>query len=138
LKELVEDAIDILCSSMDLWSFGELLHEAWVAKRSLSPRVSNSQIDGLYERARTAGAVGGKLTGAGGGGFLLLFVPPDKRRSVLEALDRQIHVPFAFESAGSQIICNEPGVDYRDVERARRDRPAAAFQEVGVLAALPR
>jgi D-glycero-alpha-D-manno-heptose-7-phosphate kinase len=130
LKELVEESIDILCSSMDLTAFGELLHEAWQAKRSLSPRVSSAEIDELYERARDAGAVGGKLTGAGGGGFLLLLVPPDRRASILKALDQQIHVPFAFDSGGSQIICNEPGVDYREVERARLARPAAAFREL--------
>lgn len=130
LKALVEESIDILCGSMDLSGFGELLHEAWQAKRSLSPRVSSSEIDALYERARAAGAVGGKLTGAGGGGFLLLFVPPRKRAAVLQALEQYIHVPFAFDSAGSQIICNEPGVDYCEVEKDRQARPVAAFREL--------
>jgi D-glycero-alpha-D-manno-heptose-7-phosphate kinase len=130
MKELVAESLDILGSGMDLRAFGDLLHEAWQLKRSLSSRVSSSEVDALYERARAAGALGGKLTGAGGGGFLLLFVPPNRRTALLEALEHQIHVPFAFESAGSQIIFNEPGVDYRDVERARRQQLAVTFKEL--------
>jgi D-glycero-alpha-D-manno-heptose-7-phosphate kinase len=130
MKELVEESIDVLASGMDIRAFGDLLHEAWQAKRSLSPQVSNDEVDELYERARAAGAVGGKLTGAGGGGFLLLFVPPEQQPAVLEALDGRIHVPFQFESAGSQIIFYEPGVDYREAERARRYQTAVRFREL--------
>lgn len=130
MRELVEEGIDVLMSGMDIRAFGELLHEAWLKKRSLSPVVSNPEVDALYERARAAGAVGGKLTGAGGGGFLLLFVPPQKRGAVQDALDAQLHVPFDFESAGSQILYNEPGVDYQEAERARRFQPAVAFKEL--------
>src|SRR5947209_3743469 len=86
MKELVEESIDILGSGMNILAFGDLLHEAWQAKRSLSAEVSNGEVDGLYEQARAAGAVGGKLTGAGGGGFLLLFVPPERQAAVAEAL----------------------------------------------------
>src|SRR5262249_28651815 len=92
--------------------------------------VSNSEVDKLYERARSAGAAGGKLTGAGGGGFLLLFVPPEKQSDVVEALGSQLHVPFEFESAGSQIIFYEPGGDYREAERARRRQTGVRFQEL--------
>jgi D-glycero-alpha-D-manno-heptose-7-phosphate kinase len=127
---LVAESIDILASGMDIRAFGDLLHEGWLAKRSLSDRVSNREVDALYERARSAGALGGKLTGAGGGGFLLLFVPPSRRAAVLEALRRQIHVPFAFESGGSQIIFYEPGIDYHEVEQARRRQPAVIFKEL--------
>jgi D-glycero-alpha-D-manno-heptose-7-phosphate kinase len=130
MKELVRESIDILASGMDIDAFGDLLHEAWLLKRSLSEQVSNAEVDALYERARLAGALGGKLTGAGGGGFLLLFVPPKKRGSVLRALERQIHVPFAFDGAGSQIIFYEPGIDYQDAEKARRFQPAIAFKEL--------
>ena len=104
MKELVDESIDVLSSGMNILAFGDLLHEAWQAKRSLSSQVSSGEIDDLYERARSAGAIGGKLTGAGGGGFLLLFAPPDKHRDVLDALDGRIHVPFEFETSGSQII----------------------------------
>jgi D-glycero-alpha-D-manno-heptose-7-phosphate kinase len=115
----VEESVDILVSAMDLRPFGKLLHEAWQTKRSLSPQVSTPQIDALYEQARRAGALGGKLTGAGGGGFLLFFVPPEKRLAVRQALAPLLEVPFAFETSGSQIIFYEPGVDYQEAERAR-------------------
>ncbi len=124
LQELVEESIDILTCGKDIRVFGELLHEAWEAKRSLSDKVSTSEVDALYERAREAGALGGKLTGAGGGGFLLLFVPPEQQRDVIEALEHLTRVPFAFESGGSQIIFHEPGVDYQHVEKARQGQRA--------------
>ncbi len=119
LRGLVEEGIDLLVSGADLSPFGEMLHEAWQIKCGLSDRVSTPVVDALYERAREAGALGGKLTGAWGGGFLLLFTPPERRASVLAALRGKIHVPFAFESAGSQIIFYDPGVDYREAEKAR-------------------
>ena len=131
LKELVDESLDILSSGTNILAFGDLLHEAWQAKRSLSAQVSNDEVDELYERARGAGAIGGKLTGAGGGGFLLLFVPPQRQGDVLEALDGRIHVPFEFETSGSQIIFYEPGVDYQEAERARRFQPFVAFKELG-------
>jgi D-glycero-alpha-D-manno-heptose-7-phosphate kinase len=84
------------------------LHEAWICKRSLSEKVSSSQIDSIYESARKAGAIGGKLLGAGGGGFMLLFVVPEKQSLVREALDEFVHVPFQFETGGSQVIYYEP------------------------------
>jgi D-glycero-alpha-D-manno-heptose-7-phosphate kinase len=130
LKELVDESIDVLASGTDIRAFGDLLHEAWQAKRSLSAQVSNSEVDALYETARAAGALGGKLTGAGGGGFLLLFVPPERQAAVTEALDHLIHVPFNFESAGSQIIFYEPGVDYQEAERTRRYQPDMVFKEL--------
>ena len=128
MKELVDESIDVLASGMNILAFGDLLHEAWQAKRSLSTSVSNREVDELYERARAAGAIGGKLTGAGGGGFMLLFAPPEKHRDILEALDGRIHVPFEFAPSGSQIILYEPGVDYREAEQAR-DRSAYSFKE---------
>jgi D-glycero-alpha-D-manno-heptose-7-phosphate kinase len=137
LKELVDESIDILASGTDIRAFGDLLHETWQAKRSLSAQVSNAEVDDLYERARAAGALGGKLTGAGGGGFLLLFVPPACQPAVTEALADRIHVPFEFEWAGSQIIFYEPGVDYREAERARRARPVAAFKELAYAGTVP-
>ncbi|HSQ55760.1 MAG TPA: hypothetical protein VLM40_08435, partial [Gemmata sp.] len=91
----------------------------------LSTIVSNDEVDALYEKALAAGAVGGKLTGAGGGGFLLLFVPPDRQTDVLEALDGPVHVPFEFDSSGSQIIFYEPGTDYDEANHrpGRKRRP---------------
>jgi D-glycero-alpha-D-manno-heptose-7-phosphate kinase len=80
------------------------LHQTWQHKRSLSDGVSTAAIDEIYETARANGAIGGKLLGAGGGGFLLLFVQPEKQAVVRSALNHLIHVPFRFESGGSQII----------------------------------
>jgi D-glycero-alpha-D-manno-heptose-7-phosphate kinase len=134
MKELVGEGLEVLTGGQDLSAFGRLLHEAWQVKRSLSQRVSSPEVDELYERARSAGAVGGKLTGAGGGGFLLLFVPPDKQPEMLEEFDNLIHVPFEFEPAGSQIIFYEPGVDYQEVEAARLGKPVVAFREFSGVA----
>jgi D-glycero-alpha-D-manno-heptose-7-phosphate kinase len=114
-KDLVEEGITILQTSQDLRGFGELLDEAWQAKRSLSERVSTPEIDAMYDAARRAGAVGGKLTGAGGGGFLLLFVPPERQARVREALPSLLHVPFKFEFSGSQIIFFTPDAALDDV-----------------------
>ena len=126
MKQMVDEAIEILTGGVNLIAFGELLHEAWLAKRSLSDLVSNDKVDELYRTAREAGAIGGKLTGAGGGGFLLLFVPPKRRADVIDALSGCIHVPFEFEAAGSQIIFYEPGTDYEAADRAREPHRRAA------------
>jgi D-glycero-alpha-D-manno-heptose-7-phosphate kinase len=130
MKDLVDESISILNSGRDLLHFGRLLHEAWQAKRSLSAQVSNPQVDELYARAQTAGAIGGKLTGAGGGGFLLLFVPPGCQKSVKDCLHNLIHVPFRFEPSGSQIIFYEPGVDYSAEDEARNTRKIEKFREL--------
>jgi D-glycero-alpha-D-manno-heptose-7-phosphate kinase len=104
LNDLLKESISILNNGTDINEFGRLLHEAWQAKRSLSNKVSNSSVDEIYNTVRSAGALGGKLTGAGGGGFMLLFVPPEKQMKVREKLKKLIHVPFKFEGGGSQII----------------------------------
>jgi D-glycero-alpha-D-manno-heptose-7-phosphate kinase len=85
-----------------------LLNEGWALKRRLSDRVSNPDIDAIYETALRAGAVGGKLLGAGGGGFLLLFVRPDDRPKIRAALPKLIDVPFRFDSSGSRIVVYQP------------------------------
>lgn len=108
MYRMVDDALEILCSDGDIRAFGELLHTAWVYKRTLSEQVTNPEIDELYAIARRAGAIGGKLLGAGGGGFMLLFVEPEKRSNVRLALNGLIHVPFKFESSGSQVIYYQP------------------------------
>ncbi len=113
----------------DLIPFGELLHEAWQAKRELSDKVSNSQVDSLYEDARTAGAIGGKLLGAGGGGFFLLFVPPEKHQGPTKQLSRLIHVPFKFEFNGSQVIFYDLEEDYSQHDAARSRRRISPFRE---------
>lgn len=132
MTDLVDEATAILDSGQDLKGFGELLHEAWQLKRSLSDQVSNSEIDELYSQAQSAGAIGGKLTGAGGGGFLLLFVPPERQESVKEQFSNLIHVPFQFESTGSRIIFDEPGIDYSEDEKLRETRSLVEFRELSL------
>jgi D-glycero-alpha-D-manno-heptose-7-phosphate kinase len=108
MRHMVDEGLDILYSNTDICQFGELLHQAWEYKRSLSDQVSTTEIDHLFQRARQAGAIGGKLLGAGGGGFMLLFVPPEKQHEVRTALKELIHVPFQFENSGSQVIYYQP------------------------------
>lgn len=108
MQQMVDEAIRILQGTEDLTAFGRLLHEGWQVKRSLTRRISTPQIDALYEAACASGAVGGKLLGAGGGGFLLLVVRPEAQDRVKEALRGVLHVPFRFETGGSRIIFYEP------------------------------
>ncbi len=122
MKEMVDEAIDILTGGVNLIAFGELLHEAWLAKRSLSAEVSNPEVDELYATALDAGAIGGKLTGAGGGGFLLLFVPPERRPTCSRRWATASTCRSSSRSAGSQIIFYEPGTDYEEADRARGTR----------------
>lgn len=105
MGQMVDEAVSLLASkSAPIEEFGKLLHESWQLKRTLSDKVSNSEIDSLYETARKAGAIGGKVTGAGGGGFMLLFVPPERQPDVREALKSLIHVPVKFDSAGTRVV----------------------------------
>jgi D-glycero-alpha-D-manno-heptose-7-phosphate kinase len=108
MRAMVEQGVEILTSGRDLCAFGELLHSGWMHKRAMSDQVSNSKIDALYGTARKAGAIGGKLLGAGGGGFMLMFVSPEKQEAVRQALGELIYVPFKFEAAGSQVIYYQP------------------------------
>ncbi len=99
-EELCRDNID---------SFGEILHAAWRMKMTLASGISNARINEWYERARSHGAIGGKILGAGGGGFLLLYAPPERHGDILAALPELRHVPFRFEPQGSKIIYIEEG-----------------------------
>ena len=106
IQQSVEEAIEILFSSSDLTDFGRLLDETWRTKRGLTPYISTTQVDEIYGTARQAGALGGKLLGAGGGGFMLFFVSPEQRNEVKNALHSLLEVPFKFETSGSSIIFN--------------------------------
>jgi len=128
MGNMVEEAFQILAGSRDLTAFGRLLHESWRAKRSLSKQVSNPIIDEIYSAARSSGALGGKLVGAGGGGFMLLFARPADHERIRERLRRLVHVPFRFERRGSRIIFSDP-VDYTAQARERLLRAAETFQE---------
>jgi len=130
MKDLVEEALSILGKGGNFHEFGILLHEAWQAKRSLSSRVSNAQVDDMYEAALKAGALGGKITGAGGGGFMLLFVPPERQKKVREALKTQIHVPFRIDNTGSQIVYFQHEEDYSKLEDDHNGRVINRFKEL--------
>jgi D-glycero-alpha-D-manno-heptose-7-phosphate kinase len=130
VRDLVEEAIEILQGDGDLEPIGALLHEAWEAKRSLSTQVSTDGIDGLYDAARRAGALGGKLVGAGGGGFMLLFVPRSRQLAVKDALRGALHVPFRFQFSGTQIIFYDPERDYSP-EAAGAESGLDLVQSVG-------
>ena len=92
----------------DLDDFGRLLDASWKLKRQTGGAISTNHIDSLYEKGIAAGALGGKLLGAGGGGFLVFYVQPDKREAVMEALKELLYVPFRFEDGGTQIIHYTP------------------------------
>ncbi|MFN0052106.1 MAG: kinase [Planctomycetales bacterium] len=130
MRDLVDEGTSILAAGSDLTSFGELLHEAWLAKRSLGAHVSNPQVDELYAEAQAAGAIGGTLTGAGGGGFMLLFVPLERQAAVRERLRNLVHVPFRFDAAGTQIIFFEAGEDYAALDQERSGQSLSAFREL--------
>ena len=133
LTGLVEEAVAILTGDGDLDDFGELLHEGWQCKRSLSAVVTNPQVDALYNDARAAGAVGGKLIGAGGGGFMLLYVAPEHQEAVKARLANLIHVPFRFDFTGSRIVYFDPEADYAVVEQARWKQRIDAFTELKLV-----
>jgi D-glycero-alpha-D-manno-heptose-7-phosphate kinase len=109
LASLVDAGINVLSSpATELAEFGRLLGESWAIKRRLASAVSNSTVDGLYDAACKAGAIGGKLLGAGGGGFLLLFVRPEDQPQVAESLRHLIRVPVRFDVSGSRIVLYQP------------------------------
>lgn len=106
LRRLVQlaDELRRALAGNDLEAFGEILHESWVVKKTMANGVSNTTIDDWYERARANGATGGKITGAGGGGFLLLYAPKDRHDDIVNALPELRRVSFGFEPHGSTII----------------------------------
>jgi D-glycero-alpha-D-manno-heptose-7-phosphate kinase len=109
MYDLVDEAEEVLTNQTgDLDDFGRLLDETWRLKRQTGASVSTNSIDGLYERGIRAGALGGKLLGAGGGGFLLFYVPQKKQEAVKKEMSGLLHIPFAFENGGSRVIHYTP------------------------------
>ncbi|MFC1811231.1 kinase [Thermodesulfobacteriota bacterium] len=101
----VDEALSILNSrDENLDDFGRLLHESWMQKKGLTEKISTKEIDGIYDEAMNAGALGGKLCGAGGGGFILLYVSPGRQDKVKKRLKGLLNVPFRFENIGSHVI----------------------------------
>lgn len=115
IQAFVPEAQGLICGQGPIAEVGRLLGESWHVKRSLTPRVSTPAIDAMYDAGLRAGATGGKLMGAGGGGFLVLFAEPGRHAAVRAALSGLLEVPFAFDRGGSQLLVFEP--------EARRDVP---------------
>ena len=110
---MVDEAISILNSdSTNIEEFGKLLHESWKLKRSLTDKISNSKVDEIYDTAYSSGASGGKLLGAGGGGFMIIFARPEIQQKIKEKLKDLLIVPFQFETMGSRIIVYQPNQTY--------------------------
>ncbi len=111
LKEmlaLVDEAERVLTSGMALDEFGRMLDHSWKLKRGISAKISTDSIDALYAKAIRAGALGGKLLGAGGGGFLLFYVEKEHQDAVRAALADLLYVPFSFENTGTRVIFYDP------------------------------
>lgn len=108
MKQMVDESIGLLQHGNSIEDFGRLLDESWQYKRTLSNKVTTPEVDQIYETARTNGAIGGKLLGAGGGGFLLLFVAPERQALIREKLRHLVYVPFRFENSGSRIVLYQP------------------------------
>ena len=108
MHDMVEEGLKTLDGeNVDIDEFGKLLNEGWKLKRSLTTKISNDEIDGIYATALQAGATGGKLLGAGGGGFILFIANPDFHYKIKEELNHLLHVPFKFDNSGSSIIFSQ-------------------------------
>ena len=125
--QLVDEAESIVTDShRSLDDFGRLMHESWQLKKTLSQRISNPSIDDIYQAGLDAGALGGKLLGAGGGGFMLFYVPPERRAALRERLRRLLCVPFAFSNRGSHVVVHEPSESY---DRQLADERSAVYAQ---------
>jgi D-glycero-alpha-D-manno-heptose-7-phosphate kinase len=113
MLQLVDEAEGILVNlNRPIEEIGKLMHESWKIKRSLTGKISNASIDEIYDAGLSAGAIGGKLLGAGGGGFMLFFVSPEKREALRLRLKKLLCVPFSFSTRGSDVIAYEPEEEY--------------------------
>src|SRR5277367_5585049 len=121
MLQLVDEAEAIIASpDRPMDEFGRLLHESWKIKRTLTQKISNASIDEIYEAGISAGALGGKLLGAGGGGFMLFFVPPERREALRTRLKKLLCVPFSFSNRGSHVVVYEPDEQYDESLTAER------------------
>jgi D-glycero-alpha-D-manno-heptose-7-phosphate kinase len=119
--QMVGEAEEIVTNpNRSLTEFGHLLHECWKVKRTLTGSITNANLDEIYEAGRSAGALGGKILGAGGGGFMLFFVPPERRKELRTRLKRLLCVPFGFSNRGSHVVVYEPEEKYDEALTAER------------------
>ena len=122
MLQLVDEAEAIVTNpKRSLHEFGRLLHQNWQIKRTLAQKISNPHIDEIYEAGLSAGALGGKLLGAGNGGFMLFFVPPERRQELRMRLKKLLCVPFTFSSKGSDVVVYEPEERFDQSLTAERD-----------------
>jgi D-glycero-alpha-D-manno-heptose-7-phosphate kinase len=145
IRRLVDDATDILTGKGSIADFGKLLHQSWELKRRLSDQIAPPFVDDIYDRAMAAGALGGKLLGAGGGGFMLFFVRPRMQARVLQALSELLLVPIQLDWSGTQLIFYDPpqysrsALKRRDYKRySGGERDERALKPVAKVAPLLR
>ena len=113
IMQMVDEGESVLSDpSRSIEDFGRLLHEGWKVKKTLSQKISNASIDEIYEAGLQGGALGGKLLGAGGGGFMLFFVRPEQRESLHQKLNKLLRIPIAFSHTGSHVVTYEPEASY--------------------------
>ena len=113
MRQLVNEGEAIITNpTRSLDEFGTLLHETWQIKRSLTQRISSTRLDEIYQTGLNAGALGGKLLGAGGGGFMLFYIPPARRKELRSRLMNLLCVPFRFSHRGSHVVVYEPEEAY--------------------------
>ncbi len=110
MRQMVDEGLSLLTDGSCITGFGKLLHESWKLKRELSEGITTSLVDDIYDTAMSSGAIGGKLLGAGGGGFMLIFARPEEQPSIRKRLKKLFCIPFKFENQGSQIIVFQPGI----------------------------
>ncbi|CCQ89787.1 putative Galactokinase [Nitrospina gracilis 3/211] len=108
MHQMVGEAMDLLTNGSCLTEFGKLLHESWKLKRSLADGVTTPLVNEIYDTAMSAGALGGKLLGAGGGGFVMIFARPEDQPCIRERLEKLLCIPVSFETHGSQVIVYQP------------------------------
>ena len=121
--QMVNEAEAIVSNpNRSLNEFGKLLNESWQLKRTLTQNITNSALDEIYEAGRSAGAIGGKLLGAGGGGFMLFFVPPERRQQLRMRLKNLLCVPVSFSNRGSHVVVSRTGTGIRQVADLRTVR----------------
>lgn len=121
MLQLVDEAEAIIAApNQSLDDFGRLLHESWKIKRTLTQKITTASIDEIYEAGLSAGALGGKLLGAGGGGFMLFYVPPERREDLRLRLKKLLCVPFSFSTKGSQVVVYEPEDPHDEMRAAER------------------
>jgi len=132
MRQMVDEAEAIIGDpKRSLNEFGQLLNESWQIKRTLTNNITNGSLDEIYEAGRSAGALGGKLLGAGGGGFMLFFVPPERRKELRMRLKNLLCVPFNFSNRGSHVVVHEPEQVYDKSLMAERSEVYAQRGEPG-------